>query len=127
VKEGGFYGWPWYCLGNHEAPRHAGKRPDLAGQAIVPNVPLQSHLAPLEVTFYTATSGVAAFPAEYHGNIFAAFHGSWNRTSRMGYKVVRGRLDYGVPTGEYDAFLTGFVVDDCCGRGSPCPIGNQGT
>ena len=121
VKEGGFYGWPWYYLGNHEDPRHAGERPDLAGQAIVPDVLLQSHSATLEIAFYTATSGVAAFPAEYRGDIFAAFHGSWNRSSRTGYKVVRVRLDHGVPTGEYEDFLTGFVVDghDVWGR----PVG----
>jgi glucose/arabinose dehydrogenase len=111
VKEGGFYGWPWYYLGNHEDPRHAGERPDLAGQAIVPDVPVQAHSASLEMTFYTATTGVSAFPAEYCGDIFAAFHGSWNRNSRTGYKVVRVRRNHGVPTGEYDDFLTGFVVD----------------
>jgi glucose/arabinose dehydrogenase len=111
VKEGGFYGWPWYYLGNHEDPRHAGERPDLAGQAIVPDVPVQAHSASLEMVFYPNSSGVAAFPAEYRGDIFAAFHGSWNRSSRTGYKVVRVRLNHGVPTGEYDDFLTGFVVD----------------
>jgi glucose/arabinose dehydrogenase len=112
VKEGGFYGWPWYYLGNHEDPRHAGERPDLVGQIIVPDVLLQAHSASLEMVFYTATNGVAAFPEEYRGDIFAAFHGSWNRSSRTGYKVVRVRLDRGVPTGEYDDFLTGFVVDE---------------
>ena len=122
VQEGGFYGWPWYYLGNHEDPRHAGERPDLAGQAIVPDVPLQSHSASLEMTFYTATSGVAAFPAEYRGDIFAAFHGSWNRTSRTGYKVVRVRLDHGVATGEYDDFLTGFVVDGRSVWGRPVGV-----
>jgi len=111
VKEGGFYGWPWYYLGNHEDPRHAGERPDLAGQATVPDVLLQAHSASLEIAFYTATSGASAFPADYRGDIFAACHGSWNRSSRTGYKVVRVRLDQGVPTGEYDDFLTGFVVD----------------
>jgi glucose/arabinose dehydrogenase len=122
VKEGGFYGWPWYYLGNHEDPRHAGERPDLAGQAIVPDVPLQSHSASLEMTFYTAASGVAAFPAEYRGDIFAAFHGSWNRTSRTGYKVVRVRLDHGVATGEYNDFLTGFVVDGRSVWGRPVGV-----
>jgi glucose/arabinose dehydrogenase len=112
VKEGGYYGWPWYYLGNHEDPRHAGERPDLAGKAIVPDVLLQSHSASLEMTFYTATNGAAAFPAEYRGDVFAAEHGSWNRTLRTGYKLIRVRLDHGVPTGEYDDFLTGFVVDD---------------
>ena len=122
VKEGGFYGWPWYYLGNHEDPRHAGERPDLAGQAIVPDVLLQSHSAPLQITFYTATNGVSAFPAEYRGDIFAAFHGSWNRSSRTGYKVVRIRLDHGVPTGEYDDFLTGFVVDGRSVWGRPVGV-----
>jgi glucose/arabinose dehydrogenase len=111
VKEGGYYGWPWYYLGNHEDPRWPGARPDLAGQAIVPDVLLQSHSASLQMTFYTGTQGAAAFPAEYRGDIFAAFHGSWNRNTRTGYKVVRVRLNHGVPTGEYEDFLTGFVVD----------------
>ena len=112
VKEGGFYGWPWYYTGNHEDPRHAGERPDLAGQAIVPDVLLQSHSASLEMVFYTGTNGVAAFPKEYRGDAFATFHGSWNRSVRTGYKVVRVRLNHWVPTGEYDDFLTGFVVDN---------------
>jgi len=112
VKEGGFYGWPWYYMGSFEDPRHAGERPDLAGKAIVPDVLLQSHSAPLEMTFYTATNGVSAFPAEYRGDAFDAFHGSWNRSLRTGYKVVRVRVNNGVPTGEYDDFLTGFVADN---------------
>jgi hypothetical protein len=112
VKEGGFYGWPWYYMGNFEDPRHAGERPDLAGVAIVPDVLFQSHSAALESVFYTATNGVAAFPAEYRGDVFTALHGSWNRSTRTGYKVVRVRVDHGVPTGEYDDFLTGFVVDN---------------
>lgn len=121
VKEGACYGWPWYYMGNHEDPRHAGERPDLAGKATVPDVPVQSHSASLEMTFYTASSGVSAFPAEYRGDIFACFHGSWNRNNRTGYKVVRVRCHDGVATGEYDDFLTGFVVDnkDVWGR----PVG----
>jgi glucose/arabinose dehydrogenase len=122
VKEGGFYGWPWYYMGNHEDPRHAGERPDLAGQAIVPDVLLQSHSASLEMTFYTATNGAAAFPAEYRGDVFAASHGSWNRSSRTGYKVIRARLENGVPTGEYDDFLTGFVVDNASVWGRPVGV-----
>ena len=122
VKEGGFYGWPWYYMGKLEDPRHAGERPDLAGQAIVPDVLLQAHSASLEMTFYTATNGVAAFPAGYRGDIFAAEHGSWNRSSRTGYKVVRARLNHGVPTGEYDDFLTGFVVDDRSVWGRPVGV-----
>jgi glucose/arabinose dehydrogenase/cytochrome c2 len=122
VKEGGFYGWPWYYMGSHEDPRHAGERPDLAGRVTVPDVLLQSHSASLEVTFYTATNGVAAFPAEYRGDAFAAEHGSWNRSSRTGYKIIRVRLVEGVPTGEYDDFLTGFVVDNRSVWGRPVGV-----
>jgi hypothetical protein len=112
VREGGYYGWPWYYMGNHEDPRHAGERPDLANAAIAPDVPLQSHSASLELTFYTAAQGVSAFPAEFRGDAFAAEHGSWNRSSRTGYKVIRVRVKDGVPTGEYDDFMTGFVIDN---------------
>ena len=123
VQEGGYYGWPWYYLGNHEDPRHAGERPDLAGQAIVPDLPVQAHSASLEMTFYPAkVAGPAAFPAEYRGNIFAAFHGSWNRTGRTGSKVIRVRLRHGVPTGGYDDFLTGFVIDDSHVWGRPVGV-----
>jgi len=113
VREGAYYGWPWFYLGNHEDPRHAGERPDLAGSAVVPDVPLQAHSASLQLTFYPlGASGPAAFPAEYRGEVFAALHGSWNRTGRTGSKVIRVRLRDGVPTGEYEDFLTGFVIDD---------------
>ena len=107
---------------SHEDPRHAGERPDLAGKAIVPDVPVQSHSASLEMTFYTATEGVAAFPADYRGDIFAAFHGSWNRNTRTGYKVVRVRRHNGVATGEYDDFLIGFVVDNKSVWGRPVGV-----
>jgi glucose/arabinose dehydrogenase len=122
VKEGGYYGWPWFYMGNHEEPRHAGERPDLAGAVIAPDVLLQAHSASLEMCFYTATKGAAVFPKEYRGDIFAAEHGSWNRTMRTGYKVIRVRMNHGVATGEYDDFLTGFVVDDRSVWGRPVGV-----
>ena len=70
VKAGGFYGWPWYYIGDHEDPRRAGERPDLAGKITVPDVLIQPHSAPLGMTFYEAKSGPAAFPAEYRGDAF---------------------------------------------------------
>jgi hypothetical protein len=122
VKEGGFYGWPWYYMGNFEDPRHAGERPDLAGKAIVPDVLVQSHSASLEMTFYMATNGVAAFPSDYVGDVFAALHGSWNRTTRTGYKIIRVRVVHGIPTGEYSDFMTGFVVDNATVWGRPVGV-----
>ncbi len=117
VREGAFYGWPWFYIGNHEDPRHAGERPDLKDKVTVPDVLIQAHSASLGLTFYNAS----AFPAEYHGDGFAAEHGSWNRAKRTGYKVVRIRMKDGVPTGEYQDFMTGFVAgnSDVWGR----PVG----
>ena len=122
VKEGGFYGWPWYYMGNHEDPRLKGDRPDLAGKATVPDVPYQAHSASLGLAFYTATSGPAAFPAEYVGDGFAALHGSWNRAFRTGHKVVRVRMKDGVPTGEYDDFMVGFITEDGNAWGRPASV-----
>jgi glucose/arabinose dehydrogenase len=122
VKEGGFYGWPWLYIGNHEDPRHPGGRPDLVGKVIIPDVLEQSHSASLQMTFYTATSGVAAFPADYRGDAFVALHGSWNRTVRTGYKIIRVSLKHGVPNGQYDDFLTGFVVDNRSVWGRPVGV-----
>ncbi|HTF43047.1 MAG TPA: hypothetical protein VK641_04060, partial [Terriglobales bacterium] len=122
VKAGGYYGWPWYYLGSHEDPRHKGVRPDLAGQATVPDVLLQAHSAALGLAFYTAEAGPSVFPADYRGDLFVALHGSWNRNSRTGYTVVRVKLQAGKPTGEYEDFLTGFVADGRSVWGRPVGV-----
>lgn len=119
VRQGGFYGWPWYYLGDNEDPRLKGDRPDLRGKVLVPDVLYQAHSAPLNLTFYTATSGSSAFPPEYVGDAFATFHGSWNRGFRTGHKLVRVHMKDGVPTGDYEDFLTGFIVDDGNAWGRP--------
>jgi glucose/arabinose dehydrogenase len=109
VQPGGFYGWPWWYMGPHQDPRLAGQRSDLKSKVITPDVILQPHNASLEMTFYDGTQ----FPAEYAGDIFAAEHGSWNRSPRTGYELIRVPLHQtGHATGEYEDFLTGFVVDD---------------
>jgi glucose/arabinose dehydrogenase len=108
IRKGGFYGWPWYYLGNHPDPVHHGAHPELADKVIVPDVLLQAHSASLCMIFYTAKQ----FPSKYHGWAFAAEHGSWNRARRTGYKVICVPVKNGEPQGEYDDFMTGFVVDD---------------
>ena len=112
VREGGFYGWPWYYMGDHEDPRHAGERPDLKGKTITPDVPYEAHSAAVGFAFYTVTSGRSAFPSDYVGDAFAVFHGSWNRADRTGHKIVRVPIKNGVPTGEYVDFLVGFITPD---------------
>ena len=118
VREGAFYGWPWFYIGNHEDPNHAGERPDLKDKVTVPDVLIQAHSASLGLTFYDG----GAFPAEYRGDGFAAEHGSWNRAKRTGYKVIRIRMKDGVPTGEYEDFMTGFVVNDSEVWGRPVGV-----
>jgi glucose/arabinose dehydrogenase len=118
VREGGYYGWPWYYIGANEDPRHRGERPDLKDKITVPDFLLQAHSASLGITVYTGQQ----FPPEYVGSIFAAEHGSWNRSKRTGYKVIRAIVKDGVPTGEYEDFATGFVVNDATVWGRPVGV-----
>jgi glucose/arabinose dehydrogenase len=117
VTPGGFYGWPWFYIGQHPDPTMGGRGADMKDKVIVPDVLLQAHSASLSLTFYTGTQ----FPAEFRGEIFAAEHGSWNRSRRTGYKVIRVPAPNGKATGEYEDFLTGFVTPsgDVWGR----PVG----
>jgi glucose/arabinose dehydrogenase len=123
VRQGGFYGWPWYYLGGHEDPRLKGIRPDLKNKVIVPDLLLQAHSAPLGMAVYHAPPGAAhAFPGEYEGDLFVALHGSWNRGIRTGYKVVRVFMKNGVPTGQYQDFMTGMVLSDRDVWGRPAGV-----
>ena len=110
VQPGGFYGWPWFYMGDNEDPRKKGMHPELADKVLKPDVPVQSHSASLNLIFYTGSQ----FPAAYKGDAFAAFHGSWNRAKRTGYKIVHVPIDKatGKATGEYEDFVTGFVKPD---------------
>jgi glucose/arabinose dehydrogenase len=108
VQEGGFFGWPWWYMGGHQDPRHPGKHPELQSKVLTPDVILQPHFASLEMTFYQGSQ----FPAEFKGDAFAAEHGSWNRSLRTGYEVIRVPMRNGHATGEYEDFLTGFTIGD---------------
>jgi len=120
VQPGGFYGWPWFYIGNHQDPRHKGKHPELASKVLVPDVLVQSHSATLNLCFYDGPQ----FPAEYKGDIFAAFHGSWNKSRRTGYKIVRVPFDKstGKARGDYEDFVTGFVTPEGNVWGRPVGI-----
>jgi glucose/arabinose dehydrogenase len=119
VQDGGFYGWPWWYMGGHQDPRHQGKHPELGEKVITPDVILQPHNASLELTFYQGKQ----FPAEYQGDIFASEHGSWNKSVRVGYELIRIPLHQaGHATGEYEDFLTGFVLDDGTVWGRPVGV-----
>jgi glucose/arabinose dehydrogenase len=119
VQEGGFYGWPWWYMGDHQDPRHPGKHPELKEKVIVPDVLLQAHNASLEMTFYEGSQ----FPEEYRDDLFSSQHGSWNRSVRVGYEVIRVPMHHsGRASGVYEDFVTGFVVDNGHVWGRPVGI-----
>jgi glucose/arabinose dehydrogenase len=107
LKDGGFYGWPFAYLGPHVEPRHQGERPDLVAKTLAPDVLFQAHSAVLGLAFYEGPM----FPADWRGDAIAALHGSWNRSQRTGYKLVRVRFHDGRPAGGYDDFVTGWMRD----------------
>jgi len=114
VRDGGFYGWPWYYIGRNHDPRLP-EKPDLRDKVIVPDVLLGPHTASLGLAFNPG--GVLPGP----GDAFVAQHGSWNRSKLDGYKVVKVPFRDGRPSGDPEDFLTGFVLNqsDVWGR----PVG----
>jgi glucose/arabinose dehydrogenase len=106
IVDGGFYGWPYFYLGNHVDNRVT-PRPDLSAKAIVPDVLLGAHVAPLQFAFYDARE----FPSPYSNGAFIAEHGSWNRHARSGYQVVFQAFHQGLPQGSPVPFFSGFVPD----------------
>ncbi len=117
VQPGAFYGWPYSYFGKNEDPRRAGERPDLVAKAVVPDLPLGPHTASLGLAFVTGE----AFPAKYRGGAMIGQHGSWNRSTFSGYKVVFVPFKDGKPAGPPEDFLTGFLAggEEAYGR----PVG----
>lgn len=107
VQKGGFYGWPYEYYGDHADVRVKSPKPESAGKTIVPDVSLGAHTASLGLVFYTRKD----FPAKYHEGAFIAQHGSWNRSTLSGYKVLFVPFQNGKPSGPPEDFLTGFMAD----------------
>ena len=107
IQQGGFYGWPYAYIGSHEDPRRTGEKPDLVAKTIVPNVILPAHVAILDYLFYTGKQ----FPAEYRGGAFLAWHGSWNRSKRVGQEIAFLPFKNGKPAADQPRhFLTGWML-----------------
>jgi glucose/arabinose dehydrogenase len=119
VQDGGFYGWPYTYIGNHPDPRIKPENPALASKAIVPDVLLGAHHAPLEFAFYTGQQ----FPEKYRNGAFIAEHGSWNRSKRAGYEVAFVQFENGKPVAGPEDFLTGFVPDPSSSGAYGRPVG----
>lgn len=107
VKQNDFYGWPYAYWGTHPDPRLKGARPDLVKTSLTPTYSLGAHTASLGLVFYKKN----AFPQKYHDGAFIAQHGSWNRSSLVGYKVIFVPFKDGMPSGPAEDFLTGFIAN----------------
>jgi len=107
VQDGGFYGWPYSYIGSNVDPRVKQEKPDLVSRAIIPDVLLGSHVAPLQFAFYIGKQ----FPDSYRGGAFVAEHGSWNRANRSGYQVAFVGFKDGKAAQDPVPFLSGFVPD----------------
>ena len=125
LEPGGFYGWPWFYMGGHQDPRHAGKHPELQSKVLTPDVLLQPHFASLQMAFYNGSQ----LPTRYRGWAFAAEHGSWNKAHRAGYELIALPMKDGHSTGEFEDFLTGFVLPDgkVWGRPVGVAVGRDGS
>ena len=119
LKDGGFYGWPYSYIGGNVDPRVKPQQPDLVARAIVPDVLLGAHVAPLQFAFYTGKQ----FPEGYRGGAFVAEHGSWNRATRSGYQIAFVAFKNGKPSADPVPFMTGLVPDPTGTDVSGRPVG----
>lgn len=107
VRPGAFYGWPYAYIGPNPQPDFASKGPELVAKTVLPDVLIQSHSAPIGLTFLAN----ADVPAAWRDDALVTLRGSWNAAEPTGYKVVRIEFENGRPTGRYVNFATGFRID----------------
>ncbi len=119
LKDGGFYGWPYSYIGDNVDPRVKQEHPELVKRAIIPDVLLGAHVAPLQFAFYTGKQ----FPKSYWGGAFIAEHGSWNRATRSGYQIAFVAFQNGKPSADPVPFMTGLVPDPSSSQVYGRPVG----
>jgi len=113
VRDGLDYGWP-ACHSGHIEDPDFGFAGSCAGVE-PPVTEMQAHMAPLGIAFYTGDT----FPETYHGDLFIALHGSWNRSEPVGYKVMRLPLDGNNANGPAEDFAVGWLREDGSVDGRP--------
>ena len=116
LRDGGDYGWP-YCYGDRIPNPEYGNAARCAS-TIAPALEMQAHSAPLSLTFM---QNATQLPATDRGDALVAFHGSWNRATPTGTKVVRIRIQNNKPVG-VDDFVTGWQRPDGTRWGRPVDI-----
>jgi glucose/arabinose dehydrogenase len=116
LADGADYGWPRCHAGTIVDPEFGGAT---GCQGVAPPlVTFQAHMAPLGLAFY----GTGSWPAPYNNSLYIAFHGSWNRSSKVGYKVMRVPLRDGQVAGAPEDFMTGFLGADGGATGRPAGV-----
>jgi glucose/arabinose dehydrogenase len=105
AKKGMHFGYPYCHQGDFLDPEYGKGR--ACSEFDAPAAKLGAHIAPLGMRFYTGSM----FPTEYRNNMFIAMHGSWNRTTKQGYNVMRASVD-GNGKVELKPFLEGFLTDE---------------
>ena len=114
LRDGRWYGWPQCYLPGEANPEYQGAD---CSNVEPPAFTFQAHSAPLGLAFYTR----AMFPAEYQGDAFMTYHGSWNRSVPVGAAVVRVQVQSGRPTA-IDDFVTGWQLADGSRWGRPVSL-----
>ncbi|RTL72282.1 MAG: sorbosone dehydrogenase family protein [Hyphomicrobiales bacterium] len=117
IKDGGFYGWPYSYWGQNVDTRVHPQDPAKVASAIKPDYSLGSHVAALGVSFAAQAMG-----QKFADGVFVGEHGSWNRASPSGYKVVFVPFSNGRPSGPPVDFLTGFMGADGKTYGRPVGV-----
>jgi glucose/arabinose dehydrogenase len=115
VREGDDAGWPRCHAGRIVDPEFG--QENSCEDVVPPVIEMQAHSAPLGLTFYTGQQ----YPQTYHGDLFVAFHGSWNRSVPTGYKVVHIPMENGVP-GAVSDFAAGWLREDGSSWGRPVDV-----
>lgn len=101
-QAGMHFGYP-FCHGSDVPDPDFGEGRNCADY-VAPAQELGPHVAPLGVKFYTGEM----FPPEYHGQVFIAEHGSWNRSKKIGYRIMMVSLEDGMPE-SYKPFAQGWL------------------
>jgi glucose/arabinose dehydrogenase len=117
VRDGAFYGWPYYYYGDHRDDRVEVPANVRLQAPTAPDYALGAHTASLGLHFY----GADALPERYWNGVFIGQHGSWNRRAPAGYKVIYVPFADGRPSGGVQNFLTGFL--NARGQAQGRPVG----
>lgn len=113
LEDGKNYGWP-ICYGKNIHDTDFDKKTYVRNPCMEPfetpsYIDLPAHNAPLGFAFFPEEG----WPQDYWNNILVAYHGSWNSSTPVGYKIVRLRLDsQGNPLGPAEDFITGWLKDN---------------